>query len=74
MLIFVNERPVEVDAGANPADAVRAFDPALAADLANGQAIVTDGVGRAADPTAPLVPGAILRVRRSARRADRGNE
>lgn len=68
MLVFVNERPVEVDAGATPADAVHVFDPALAADLTNGRAIVTDGVGRTADPTAPLVPGAILRVRRSARR------
>ena len=66
MLIFVNEQPVEVADGATTADAVRAADPGLAADLACGRAVATDGVGRAADPMAPLVTGAILRVRRSA--------
>jgi len=70
MLVFVNERPVEVDAETTTAGAVRAFDPSLAVALANGRALVFDGVGRAADLGARLVPGAILRVRRSAPRAE----
>jgi len=68
MLIFVNEQPLEVPDGATTADAIHAFDPELGADVAGGRALATDGVGRPADPAVPLVPGAILRVRRSARR------
>jgi len=67
MLIFVNERPLEVPDGTTAGEAVHAFDPELGNELAGGRALATDGVGRPAAPAAILVPGAILKVRRSAK-------
>lgn len=66
--IFVDEQPVAVPAGMTVAAAVSADDPDLAAALLEGRAYVTDGVGRPVDAAAPVFPGAILRVIRSARR------
>ncbi|UCF41488.1 MAG: hypothetical protein JSW43_03920 [Gemmatimonadota bacterium] len=60
--VFVNERPVEVDAGSTVLAAVRAFDARLAEALNGGGAYVTDGVGRRIDPASPLSGGSIVRV------------
>lgn len=67
--VFVNERPVEVAAGAAVRAAVEVLDPALAEALDRGRAYATDGVGRPLDATAPVAAGAIVRVIMSARRA-----
>ncbi len=67
--VFVNERGLRVPAGATVAEAVAAFDPALAGRLEGGGATVTDARGIALASDAPLFAGAILRVMVSARRS-----
>ena len=70
--VFVNAAAVDLPAGANVADAVRATDPSLVDKIAGGTAYVTDGRGIEIDPATLLVSGAILRVvvRARARDAD----
>lgn len=70
--VFVNAGGVDLPAGANVTDAVRAADPSLLDKVASGAAYVTDGRGIKIDAGAPLVSGAILRVvvRAGARSAD----
>lgn len=70
--VFVNAAAVNLPAGANVADAVRAADPSLLDKVASGAAYVTDGRGIEIDRGAPLASGAILRVvvRARARSAD----
>ena len=67
ILAFINDRPVRVTPGATAADAVAAFDSALAARLRDGAAYLTDGRGIRLDPATPVVAGAIFRVVVSAR-------
>jgi hypothetical protein len=69
--VFVNTSIVDLPAGAEVADAVRAFDAALESSMANGAAYVTDGRGIEIAPTARLVSGAVLRVVLRARRGGR---
>ena len=71
---FVNERPVSLAEGATVAEAVRAFDPALADRLAEGAAFATDGRGIEIAPDRALRPGAIVRVVVSARRTGAATE
>ena len=66
--VFVNASAVDLPAGAEVGQALRAFDPALERDVASGAAYVTDGRGIEIDPSAPLASGAILRVAVRARR------
>jgi hypothetical protein len=72
--IFVNARPVNLPAGANVAQAVRAFDATLEPSLASGAAYVTDGRGIEIDPAARLAGGAILRVVVRARRGSKESD
>jgi hypothetical protein len=64
---FVNERAVTLTPGATVADAVTAFDPALAARVAVGEAYVTDARAIRVAPDQALAAGAILRVINSTR-------
>lgn len=66
--VFVNAGTVDLPAGANVGQAVRAFDPGLEASLAQGAAYVTDGRGIEIDPASPVTSGSILRVVLRARR------
>jgi hypothetical protein len=70
--VFVDAGAVDLPAGANVADALRAADPSLLDKISSGAAYVTDGRGIEIDPSTPLESGAILRVvvRASARSAD----
>jgi len=68
--VFVDERAVTVAAGAVARDAVAALDPALLAGLDAGTAYLTDGRGIRLEAGAPLAPGSIVRVVRSARRGE----
>jgi hypothetical protein len=70
--VFVNTGRVDLPAGANVVDAVRAADPSLVDKISSGAAYVTDGRGIEIDPSTPLESGAILRVvvRARARSAD----
>lgn len=65
---FVNERRVSVPAPATALDAVRAFDPGLAAALLEGRAYLTDGRGVRRGADQQIVQGDILRVVSRARR------
>ena len=66
--VFVNERPVDVARGARVRDAVAALDHALADLLSQGNAYVTDAVGRPVDGgDAVGEAGAVFRVVVSAR-------
>jgi hypothetical protein len=66
--VFVNASPVDLPAGADVGQALRAFDGALEHQVASGAAYVTDGRGIEIDPSATLASGAILRVGVRARR------
>jgi hypothetical protein len=70
--VFVNAGAVDVPAGSEVGDAVRAAAPALAEKLVSGEAYVTDGRGIEIAPRSRLAGGAILRVvvRARARRGD----
>lgn len=69
LLVFVNGKAVRVTADSSVAQAIVAYDAALAKALEAGSAQVTDGRGIALDPRTPVYSGAILRVFVSARRA-----
>lgn len=69
--LFVNERRTTVAAGSTVRVAVAEYDAPLADALDDGVAYVTDGVGRRIDLESLVESGAILRVVRSARRADK---
>jgi hypothetical protein len=66
--VFVNTTALDLPAGADVGQAVRALDPELAASLERGAAFVTDGRGLEVDPAGMLVSGSILRVVMRARR------
>ncbi len=70
--VFVNAGPLDLPSGADVAEAVRLFDPALERQVASGAAYVTDGRGIEIDSTAQLAAGAILRVVVRARRGESG--
>jgi hypothetical protein len=65
--VYVNERPVEVPAGADAITAVTALDSALGSAVAVGGAYLTDGRGIRLESRTPLSAGAILRVVASTR-------
>jgi hypothetical protein len=71
--VFVNAGPLDLPSGADVAQAVRLFDPALEGQIAAGSAYVTDGRGIEIDLTSPLAGGAILRVVVRARRGETGH-
>lgn len=68
MRAFVNERGIEVEPGATVADAIRAFDPALAQRIGAGErSRVTDARGIEVPLDGPVHAGDIFRVVISAR-------
>jgi hypothetical protein len=72
--VFVNEKAVRVPASSSVAQAVAAYDAALAGALEAGGAQVSDGRGIAIDPSTPVYSGAILRVIVSARQQRDGSD
>ena len=72
--VFVNASPVDLPAGSDVAQALRAFDATLEPRIATGTAYVTDGRGIEIEPAARLSAGAILRVVVRARRGDRDGD
>lgn len=60
--VFVNERGVDVAAGATALDAVRALDPAQAEQVAAGARGLTDSRGLPVRATDAVYGGAIYRV------------
>jgi len=72
--VFINASAVDLPAGADVAQAVRAFDATLEPSIASGAAYVTDGRGIEIEPGARLSGGAILRVVVRARRGTRDGD
>jgi hypothetical protein len=59
---YVNERGVSVPPGSTALDAVQAFSPELAEQVAAGAARLTDSRGLPLEATHPVHGGLILRV------------
>lgn len=67
MRVYVNERAVEVPAGAPALTAVATLDGELGTAVADGRAYLTDGRGIRLATDVPLAAGAIVRVVRPAK-------
>ena len=67
--VYINARPVEVDAGATALQAVEAWDETQAAAVRNGERMITDSRGIVTANDTPVHNGAIFRIVR-ARQAD----
>ena len=59
---YVNGRGVDVPPGATALDAVRAFDPAQADQVAAGARALTDSRGLPLGPASTLAAGTIVRI------------
>ena len=69
--VYINARPVEVDASATALQAVEAWDAAQAEAVRNGDRMITDSRGIATSNDTPVQNGAIFRIVR-ARQIDVG--
>ena len=67
--VYINARPVEVDAGVTALQAVEAWDETQAAAVRNGERMITDSRGIVTANDTPVHNGAIFRIVR-ARQAD----
>ena len=67
--VYINARPVEIDAGATALQAVEAWDETQAAAVRNGERMITDSRGIVTANDTPVHNGAIFRIVR-ARQAD----
>jgi hypothetical protein len=74
MRVFINAKPVEVDAGTDVRGAIRALDPELEARVASGSAYVTDARAIELPPEAGLSEGAIVRVVVRSQRSSRDDD
>ncbi len=63
--VYVNARPVDAPAAGTALDAVRAFNPDIAQQVALGTHSVTDSRGIPIDASTALTTGAIFRVVRA---------
>jgi hypothetical protein len=66
---YVNGKGVDVPAGASALDAVRAFDAAVADEVAAGDRALTDSRGLPLEPDSVLSGGSIVRVVSGRRRS-----
>ena len=67
--VYINARPVEVDASATALQAVEAWDETQASAVRNGERMITDSRGIVTANDTPVHNGAIFRIVR-ARQAD----
>jgi hypothetical protein len=72
MRVYVNATGLDVPPGATALDAVRAWNPAAADEVALGQRVIADSRGLETSPDSPAHGGAIYRVLPARRRADAG--
>jgi hypothetical protein len=67
--VYINARPVDVDASATALQAVEVWDETQAAAVRSGERMITDSRGIITANTTPVHNGAIFRIVR-ARQAD----
>ena len=70
MRVYVNSTGLDVPDGATALDAVRAWNPAAADEVAVGERVIADSRGLPASPDSPAHAGAIYRVMPVRRRDD----
>jgi len=70
MRVYVNSTGLDVPDGATAIDAVRAWNPAAADEVAVGERVIADSRGLPASPDSPAHGGAIYRVMPARRRND----
>jgi hypothetical protein len=63
--VYINAKPVEVDASATAIDAVERWDSAQAAAVRSGERLITDSRGIVTDSATPVHNGAIFRIVRA---------
>jgi hypothetical protein len=63
--IYINGKPVDVDASATAIDAVEKWDAIQAAAVRAGERLLTDSRGIATDNATPVHNGAIFRIVRA---------
>jgi len=63
--VYINAKPVDVDASATALDAVDTWDSVQAAAVRNGEKLITDSRGIVTDNTTPVQNGAIFRIVRA---------
>jgi hypothetical protein len=63
--VYINAKPVDVDATSTALQAVEAWDAALAAAIRSGERMITDSRGIPARNDAPVHNGAIFRIVRA---------
>jgi hypothetical protein len=68
--IYINAKPVDVDATATALEAVAAWDAAQAAAIRSGERMITDSRGIPARNDAPVHNGAIFRIVRARQGGD----
>jgi len=68
--IYINGKPVDVDAAATALQAVEAWDAAQAAAIRSGERMITDSRGIPARNDAPVQNGTIFRIVRARQPAD----
>ena len=65
MRVYINARPIDVDAAATALDAVEAWDAEQARAIRSGDRLITDSRGIVADNATPVHNGAIFRIVRA---------
>ncbi len=68
--VYVNNAPVNVAPGATAADAVAAWDAAVAVQVRAGERAITDSRGIVTTPDGAAYAGAIYRIVRAGTRED----
>jgi hypothetical protein len=63
--VYINAKPIDVDASATALDAVAAWDALQATAVRNGERLITDSRGIVTANTTPVHNGAIFRIVRA---------
>lgn len=63
--VYINARPIDVDAAATALDAVQAWDETEAVAVRNGERMITDSRGIVTANATPVHNGAIFRIVRA---------
>jgi hypothetical protein len=72
--VYINARPIDVEASATALDAVEAWDATIATAVRNGDRLITDSRGIVAANNSAVHNGAIFRIVRARQGADDDND
>lgn len=63
--VYINSKPIDIDASATALDAVDAWDAEAARAVRSGERLITDSRGIVTDNATPVHNGAIFRIVRA---------